>query len=70
MAITTVLFIYAMHRSLFAFEILTMRSINPPCPGIKLSKSLILNARFVADAANPPKGATVLANRAKPMAIN
>lgn len=38
------------------------RSVKPPCPGKSDPKSLILNARFMPDATNPPNGAIRLAN--------
>ena len=31
-------------------------SVNPPCPGMRLSKSLILYARFTAEAKKPLEG--------------
>ena len=39
-------------------------SVNPPCPGIVLPKSLILNARLNPLAKNPPNGARVEAKSA------
>mmetsp|Transcript_65346 Transcript_65346/g.160901 ORF Transcript_65346/g.160901 Transcript_65346/m.160901 type:complete len:205 (-) Transcript_65346:953-1567(-) len=36
----------------------SMRSVMPPCPGMRSPKSLILKARLKPDAKKPPKGAT------------
>jgi len=38
--------------------------VIPPCPGIVVPKSLILNALLNPDAKNPPKGAMMLENNA------
>ena len=37
-------------------------SLTPPCPGIKLAKSLILIDLFNPEAKNPPNGPIMLAN--------
>lgn len=34
-----------------------MRSVNPPCPGMTLEKSLIFKALLNPEANKPPKGA-------------
>ena len=39
-------------------------SVIPPCPGIEVPKSLILNALLNPEAKNPPKGAHTLENTA------
>lgn len=41
----------------------SIRSIIPPWPGIKESKSFKPYARLIAEAKNPPNGATIDANR-------
>ena len=40
------------------------RSIRPPCPGMSDVKSYLPYALLIADAKNPPKGATREANNA------
>ena len=39
--------------------------MRPPCPGMNVSKSLASYARLIADAKNPPNGATIDANAAR-----
>lgn len=38
-------------------------SVNPPCSGIKVEKSLIFKALLSPEPKNPPKGAMKLAKR-------
>ncbi len=48
----------------------SIRSVTPPCPGKMELKSLMLYARLIPLAKNPPKGAMREAKRAKIRAWN